>query len=230
MAYSYSTIIDVLWLDWLTPRKIIISFIGIDGSGKSTVAKNLQADLTRKGIDSAYFHHSYELIEHMPKRLRRLLGGSPILEIQSTKMNENKKNHFSLFNSLFVLLVFLDAFVTFSIERILTFTHNFIIFDRYLFDNVISFFEKSSYAGCLFFNLVPKPDMTFLLIVSAEVAYRRKGEGSIELYEHQQMRYLDLVKNLDSSIVKVVDSNIDLGLLNTLILENVVLSIEHKRL
>jgi thymidylate kinase len=86
----------------------------------------------------------------------------------------------------------------------------------------VSFFDQQSYIANIFLKLIPLPSITFLLFVNTKVAYRRKGEGSIELYDHQQSKYLDLVKNIASNKVRVIDSNTSLHVLSAQVIENVL--------
>src|SRR2546428_8265615 len=46
---------------------MIVCFIGVDGSGKTTCAKALQEELARMGYDSEYLHYPYQLFRLVKK-------------------------------------------------------------------------------------------------------------------------------------------------------------------
>lgn len=207
-----------------------VALIGPDGSGKTTVGMRLRDGLP---IPSKYLYMgvNHEASEHLLpttrfiQRLRYVTGrkkyaGGPREKESSSAERPRRgivkrslrglKSSISLANR--VAEEWYRQFLAWRYLR----KRCVVIFDRHFFPDyyaydVVSDARRSmtqKIHGFMLNRFYPRPDMLVYLDAPAEVLYRRKGEGTLELLEQRRADYLqmkDLVKNFE-----IVDANRDL--------------------
>ena len=176
----------------------IISFEGIEGVGKSTQIKMLDEHLKSKGL-------STEILRE------------PGSTVTGEKIREILLNSDEDLSSETELLLMFSARAQLIKEKIINSSNDFILFDRF-------FDASSAYQGYgrglslkLINNLIeftkcPIPDITFLLDISVDEAFKRKindTKDRIEssgdtFFENVRQGYLDLSKN--NNRIKVLDA------------------------
>ena len=176
-------------------RGLLVVFIGVDGSGKSTLANRTVTELEREGFDAVcIMPFEYILLSPIIALFKKKAGnGSDKRATRNPLLNEGKKN--PLFQ-LWPFLALVDNWV-YYLFRILPLLRKkqIIVCDRYFYDFVTSFehfgFSRRS-VSLIYRNLLPKPDLTFVLDVTPEVAKRReKGDcHSLPFFRAQRARYL----------------------------------------
>src|SRR3989344_4342003 len=172
---------------------MIISFSGNDGSGKTTIAKELYHFFSMLGLNIFYKHeYDYTFLKYVLKII-----GKKNLKKSRKEMLGNKN---SLKYQFWPLLVWCDVLSQYIYFKI--FKRKTIIFlDRYPYDHFMSF----EYLGTLNFLTrwlyvnFPRPDISILLWVEPRIAYERKKTThtyEVYFYETQLKRYLKLAKHL----------------------------------
>ena len=174
-----------------------IAFIGIDGSGKTTLSQKLKEELTKRGY-SAVVTKPFDYLIFSPvfKIIKKII-------VSSKDAKENpflkKKNKLLLFR-LWPFLALIDHWLYFLIKiKPLERKYDYVICDRFFFDFGTSFNYygyTTNWLNNLYFKLIPKPDLTFVLDLSPEKARKRekKCAHSLEFFEFQRASYLDLAR------------------------------------
>ena len=171
---------------------MIVAFCGVDGSGKTTLSLKLKEQLANRG-HSAVVIEPFKYIIWSP--LLRLFGGGKRL----ASPRGEKRNTFPLFR-LWPLLALLDHWLQFLFRiKPLEKKYDYLICDRFFFDFAASFSYfgyTTDWLNKLYLRLIPKPDLTFILDLSPEVALAREKDGrhSLEFFSYQRKYYLGLPK------------------------------------
>ncbi len=177
-------------------KGIFICFIGTDGSGKTTHAKNLNKYLTHSMKSCKYIWCGWRGIESFLFR--------PILKFMKTFYNpkvdnmSNHKKNSDIFSciALFDYVIRVIPDIVFSIYR-----YDYIVADRFIYDVIIGFSVYSNKETNLFSKicwLFPKPDKTFFIDVPEHIAYGRKNDiPSIEYLSKQRVLYKRFLNEYD---------------------------------
>jgi len=181
---------------------MIITLMGNDGSGKTTIAKDLVRIFKDLGYEVIYKHeYNYTILRF----LFRIIGMEKIETERKKMLNENRK---SLQYYLWPFLVWLDVCLSYFYFNFIK-RKSIVILDRYLFDHFMSF-KKLGYlmspSEWLFMHS-PKPDAILLLWVEPQIAYLRKQRAhtyKIDFYIQQTKEYLNLSK---SQGIKAINTN-----------------------
>jgi len=175
-------------------ESMIIAFSGNDGTGKTTIIKNIIPIFKELGFKVIY-RHEYDYL--ILKYLFKIFGEKKVEKERKKMLIEQKK---SITYYLWPLLVWFDLLVSYTYYKIFK-KNKIVILDRYPYDHYLSF-VKLGYITKLtefLYKHFPKADVNILLWVEPEVAYERKKETHnypLEFYEIQTKRYLNLVKEL----------------------------------
>ena len=177
---------------------IVVSFIGVDSTGKTTHAKKLVDAFRKRGYDVRYVwsRGSFRLSEPFTRLATSLLSSRsnirPHGKLSETRVEHVRANPF--FGKLLTALLLFEHATQLRSKLLLRrFSGNAIIFDRYLHDTVVdsllyygqgfnSFFSRLllSKVG----RFASKPDMVVVLKASPHTIIRRRPEedfGAIEL-------------------------------------------------
>jgi len=184
-------------------KGMLICFIGIDGSGKTTLAKYLENCLKEYGISCKYLWW-FEAESSIFRRFLRLIvfrrGDREGMDNQRTKEKLIKNPLFSIASQYLILLGYMrQGILKVQIPR---FFGKSIVCDRYIYDVIISFSIDFGYTKEKFHRMMnnllrifPKPDLVFLVDVPEEISYRRKNDTLYpELLSKQRTIYLELGK------------------------------------
>lgn len=180
-------------------NKMIIAFMGIDGSGKTTLSKALYDKLKQQGIDVLYKEEfKYFLLKYIFN-----LFGSRRVELLRKKFLEERRPLF--YFRIWPFLIFLDFFVEWVYIRLFE-RKKIIIKDRYIYDFQVGW-EWLGYSNrfvkWLYLHF-PKPDIIFICDVDPDFACKRKGindKGFLDFLRIQRKRYSKLAEELDIQVI-----------------------------
>ena len=191
--------------------KLLICFIGIDGSGKTTLANALALAMRERGIRSQYVYNRFE-----PLLLKPFIWLGKALFLRGKDMFKEYDEYSSTKRRLFQ-----NRLISFFYEYSLTFDYLLqamvkirlplmrgrnLVCDRYIYDTVITDLAPSlSYSEekiekmlKRFTRLFPVPELVFLVDVPEEIALQRKNDiPSINYLKERRRLYLLVKKHRD---------------------------------
>jgi len=179
-------------------KPLIIAFMGVDGSGKTTIIRKLIKNSKKKFQKIKYLH----LRPYFFLTDKRTIIKKP----------HNHKKNISKFFSFFKIIMWL------VIYRIFFFINSFkvnqlIIFDRYAHDLLIDpiryDFKLSKKLTKFILNLFPEPDVWIILTASDIRIEERKKELSRHELKKQKKLYLNFSRSKNNSFI--VNTNIDIS-------------------
>ena len=173
---------------------MIIAFMGNDGSGKTTMAKEIVRIFEDLGFKAIYRHeYDYAIL----KFLFKIVGVEKIDKERKWMIVERKK---SWKYYIWPFLVWFDILLQYLYFKIFR-RKAIVVLDRYPYDHYMSF----KYLGYLtsvsewLYLHFPKPDVGILLWVNPYIAYNRKRSSHnypITFYKKQTKNYFNLARRL----------------------------------
>ncbi|MFX0204411.1 MAG: dTMP kinase [Candidatus Hodarchaeota archaeon] len=186
-----------------------ICFIGIDGSGKTTLAKQIMKTLIDKGFKVKYTWSRFE-----PWISKPFIFLAKFFFLNKDNMNLNykqysatRKNLFknNILYSLYLVLIIPDVIIQNMIKiGIPIIMGRYIVADRYIYDTVVDIavdrkFDINNTMILLrvLLYLLPKPKIVFLLDVDEEIAFKRKKDiPSLEYIKDRRTLYINIGKEI----------------------------------
>lgn len=187
---------------------MIITFLGNDGSGKTTLAKETYNFFKSLGFDVVY-HHEYQYA--LLKFLFRLIGNKRKDNMVDTMVFGTKK---SWKYQLWPVLVWMDIYLQSLYFRVFR-KQTIILLDRYIYDHYRSFeyyLDRLHPITKWLYLHFPRPDIPMLLWVEPAIAYERKKETHIyepSYYQIQLDRYLELASKMNIPTINTNQSIIE---------------------
>jgi thymidylate kinase len=187
-------------------KSTLICFTGIDGSGKTTLARALVAGLETKGFGTRYVYGRLQPIILWPVFLvgRVLLLHRKDMYRDYVGYSQAKKGLLEnrVLSAVYECLVLFDYFfqVTMKIRLPLAIGRD-IVCDRYVYDTVITDLAvdlnypqwRIDKALRRYLWLFPKPDLVFLIDVPEGIANQRKDDvPSVKYLEERRKLYLQV--------------------------------------
>lgn len=189
-----------------SPRKhrqtILVSFSGIDGAGKSTQIEALSSQLNQDGLrvlSTRFWDDIATLTSLRETTGHTIFKGDKGVGTPSAPIVRRDKNVRSWFmTGVRLCIYFFDAISTrLAVGKALRSEADLVIFDRYIYDELanltlgnpaIRFYVR------LIMNIVPKPDISYVLDADPVKAWARKPEYPIDFLHSNRQAYLDLSK------------------------------------
>lgn len=180
---------------------MMLTLMGNDGTGKTTLARLIHDELTRNGFKVEYRRG----FEYFVVGAFLAIFGKKIEGVRENFLTRGAKKAFVF--RLWPYLVWLDFAVALIFTKILRRTY-IVVYDRYIYDFLVGW----KYFGCSssliekLYLLFPKPDIPLVLDAPAEVTFKRSKfdhKFPLYFYQVQRQRYLDLAKKLS---IKTIDT------------------------
>jgi thymidylate kinase len=178
----------------------LLSFSGMDGSGKSTQIENLCKQLTEAGLPFVRLEF-WDNVAAFPKWRagfsHKFLKSDGGVGAPGKPVNRNDKNNRAWYLIMARAAIFL--FDARNLRRVVAKTRargaRIIVFDRYIFDQLATLPLESAWGRAyarLILKLVPRPDVAYLLDAEPEVARERKPEYPLDFLYKYRRSYLCL--------------------------------------
>ncbi|MCD6094284.1 MAG: hypothetical protein J7J51_05830 [Candidatus Omnitrophica bacterium] len=146
----------------------LIVFCGMDGSGKTTLAKKVVEFFKERNQKCEFIHaHVYSISKH------------------SFGLNEKLVNKLRFFLKLAIPFALLDNLYTYYFKYKPVLRNMILVCDRYFYDKIarMMYYEICSESVAkIYLKLLPKPDYVFFLDIDPKQAYSRKEEYSEREY------------------------------------------------
>jgi thymidylate kinase len=190
-------------------KQLLISFSGLDGSGKSTQIDNLIRYLEDRGIavkTLAFWDNVVVGTRYREGFVHKVYGSEKGIGVPDRPVNRRDKNVRKWYLSLARHFLYLaDAIHLGSvIRRARRSSAQAIIMDRYVYDELANL-PLSNPLTRLFVRvvawLVPRPDVAYLLDADPEAARARKPEYPIDFMRECRASYYRLAELLGSMTV-----------------------------
>jgi len=184
----------------------LICLIGIDGSGKTTLAKNFVEEAKKIGIKYKYVWGNAQPIFLRP--LRAMAHLTVLRKTDMKKANEDYEHvketvsvKYGFLSRIYSRVLMLDYFIWLFLKvTVPLFLGRKIICDRYVFDVAINLYflnkalftdiEKTAHSLLRYF---PAPGLLFLIDVPSAVAFQRKNDiPSMGFLEKRRVIYQKL--------------------------------------
>ena len=190
-------------------KGFLMCFTGMDGTGKTTLSKELVESLNERGFNCKYV---YARLNPFILKPFILIGDWIFLHsrdasenyLQYSNIKRKAIAEHSFLSKIYQRILLIDYIlqIFFKIKLPLMFGKN-IVCDRYIYDTVITDlsvdmnYSKERVISLLnkLLRFFPKPNITFLIDVPEEIAYNRKDDTpSIKYLRERREIYLDVGK------------------------------------
>lgn len=201
-------------------RGTLITITGIDGAGKSTLAKNVRDELQAGGYDAVYAYGRFlPLLSYPVMELgRRTVLSNSDIESNYSDHQSKKVDLFetSLLRRAYEILVMADyAPQLFARVFLPLYKHDYVICDRYFYDtlltdlsgDVISTPQQAIKRYRYYSRLVASPDFEFYVRIAPEIAMERKDDiPDIEYLRDRKNFYDSFAEANDMTILDGTDT------------------------
>lgn len=181
-------------------KRLLISFSGIDGSGKSTQIENLRAALEASGLSTrqlAFWDNVVVGVKYREGFVHKVYKSERGIGAPGKPVNRRDKNMRGWYLTLARhLLYLLDAInLCRVVAREKKTGADVVILDRYIYDELsnLNLRNPLSRAFVRFVHaFVPKPDIAYLLDADPGTAHERKPEYPLEFTQECCRAYVEL--------------------------------------
>lgn len=187
-------------------RSLIISFSGMDGSGKSTQIENLRSALHAAGLSThllAFWDNVVVGVRYREGFVHKVYKSERGIGAPGKPVNRRDKNmrgwHLTLARHFLYLLDALNLCRVVAQER--KRGTDVIILDRYIYDELSNLKLANPFTRAFVRALhavVPKPDVAYLLDADPIGAYERKPEYPLEFMKKCRQAYFQLANLLEN--------------------------------
>jgi len=195
-------------LSWFIKSKALISFIGMDGSGKTTVSKKVMDVLKSNNLRVKHLYggrgkDNILPVESIRKRYWEKNGKNDGV----SKKKDRNKHFFSLKYTISASIFTLDQVLRY-LCRILPLrkTNHFVITDRWATD-ILLIKKVPMFLKRIMFFFVPKPTRLFYLFNDLDILSRRKKNHPVGDLEKQAKLFGEILPFMEPVKIKSEDLN-----------------------
>lgn len=206
------------WISQFRAQKgAFISFIGADGSGKTTLIEQFYKNqLTMPYPNIVYRHGRFKIIPDLKtfigrKKKNKINRKSIVAQLDANQdieaFSSMPQRQFGEFRSLLYMMYYLFDFVLgYGFVYIQKGIGNIVLFDRYYYDYMIlkEYEMLPNWIKTFLIQLVPKPDIVAYPKADAELIFNRKPELTVNEIKRQQRACNKVSEVIDT--VKVINS------------------------
>jgi thymidylate kinase len=186
---------------------LLVTFSGVDGSGKSTQIENLRSALHAAGLKTsllAFWDNVVVGVKYREGFVHKVYKSERGIGEPGKPVNRRDKNmrgwHLTLARHFLYLL---DAInLCRVISRAKKSNVDVVILDRYIYDELANL-DLSNWLSRIFVKFVhrfvPRPDLAYLLDADPVAAYARKPEYPVEFMKQCRHAYFELASLLNTS-------------------------------
>jgi len=170
--------------------KIFACFIGMDGSGKSTITTNVFHHIRKENVKvrKTYGQHQPLVTRFVMALGRFLFLSRNDMFSDYEKYLNNKKSILKKaprLASMYISLIIIEYYFEMIFKIIIPYKLGYsIVCDRYVYDTIINeiaidmnlSIEETYDLLQKFWHFIPRPDITFLMQVPEEIAFKRKND------------------------------------------------------
>ncbi len=203
---------------------MLITFSGLDGSGKSTLVEYLKESLEQDDRKVAVSHMNYDvgvyaLLRSLLNKTAKEHDHAPRDRAFENKFKTRaaKLRYLLVWNKGLRLLIYpLDVLMflgyRFYVERM---NDQVLIMDRYFYDTLVDITGARRTLQTRFLSwLTPTPNLSIYLDCNPERAFGRKNEYSIDYLKGRRLSYLKLFSDLPRMLVVSTDQDLDTTQIN----------------
>ena len=177
---------------------LIISLCGVDGSGKTTIAKYLFKKM-QGGHQNIKYRHEIDLflLKSLLALTEKLFGRTNSDNLKEVVLSSTEQGKF-FFSDAYYFLFWLDNLLMYISIKL---KNEIVIHDRWVYD-ITTVFEHKKYRNKFIKFLLlnfPKSDLLFLLDVPSKVAYKRKM-NTLGHENHSIKYYQEMSKSISNVI------------------------------
>jgi len=193
---------------------LLISFSGVDGSGKTTQIKNLRSRLEAAGLQTLvlpFWDKAVVAVKYRESFVHRVYKSERGVGAPGKPVNRRDKNmrgwHLTLVRHVLYLLDAVNLCRVVARERRAKDGESppdIIIFDRYIYDELANLNLDSRLSRAfirLIHAMAPRPDVAYLLDADPTEAYARKPEYPLDFMTRCRQAYFDLAALLGTMTV-----------------------------
>ena len=201
---------------------MLITFSGLDGSGKSTLVDYLKESLEKEDRKVAVSHMNYDVglysaLRYLAKKTLATKSGTVSHAPREQAFDRKFKSRAArlrynlVWNKGLRILIYpvdIAIFVLyrFYVEKV---NRQVLIMDRYFYDTLVDVTGASRSLHFRFLSwLTPRPTLPLYLDITAERAFERKAEYSVDYLDRRRLSYQKLLAALPE--VLILSTNYDL--------------------
>lgn len=191
-------------------EKKLICFIGIDGSGKTTLAKKINQKFVNDNINSIYV---YGRVKPLFSRFFMWIGRIIILNRDKNAVFNDYENYSTqkkkifqrnIFSKLYIWIILFDHLIQIYYKiKLPLILNKTVVCDRYIYDTIITDISiNTGYSLEQTINLIertlkyiPTPDFIFYIDITEKVAYSRKDDIPHINYLIERKKFYDKIVN-----------------------------------
>ncbi|MGH7526050.1 MAG: hypothetical protein ACREMX_05055 [Gemmatimonadales bacterium] len=174
---------------------MLITFSGLDGSGKSTLIRSLRAALeaSNTAVVVCHMNHDIGIFAAVQALRNRLIGSAPSPgHARAGNSRWQRLRHAVIWNKPCRRVLYLADLLVFVVFRFRVERRrdSVLLMDRYFYDTLVDVAGPRGWTWArLLARITPTPHLAVLLDATPEVAFARKGEFSVEYLARRSLAY-----------------------------------------